>query len=184
VSRSADLKVAKRYARALFNAAQKIGSLEAVQNDLTLMDTLWRQTPALPRLLESPLVPAEKKRELLDKTLSGQLNAATRAFLYLLIEKRREEILPAVHEEFLRLADDAAGLIRAQATVALPLDESERAALLAGLQQRTGKRIELQVNVDPAILGGVVVRMKDTVIDGSVRGALERLREQMLHERL
>jgi F-type H+-transporting ATPase subunit delta len=184
VSRSADLKVAKRYARALFNTAQKTGTVEAVHNDLTLLDTLWRQTPSLPRFLESPLVPAEKKRQLLDQALSGQLSTATRAFLALLIEKRREEILPAVHEEFVRLADDAAGLIRAQATVALPLEESERAALLAGLQQRTGKRVELQVSVDPAILGGVVVRMKDTVVDGSVRGALERLREQMLHERL
>jgi F-type H+-transporting ATPase subunit delta len=144
---------------------------------------LWDTTPALSRSLESPLIPADKKHAIIDQIFGKEADPLTRSFLHLLITKRREDILRTVEEEFQVLSDQARGLIRAEATVAAPLSEADRAALVDGLKTRTGKQIELDVRVDPVILGGVVVRMQDTVIDGSVRGALERLREQMLLER-
>jgi len=185
VSRVADSKVARRYASALFSAARKIAKIEPVQRDLDTLVSLWKQTPTLARILESPLVPGDRKHALIDQLFSTEVDPLTRSFLHLLVDKGREEILESVEREFRRQADAEQGLVRAQATVAAPLDDAQRAALIASLQQRTGARqIELSVQVDPAILGGVVVRLHDTVIDGSVRGALERLREQLLlHER-
>lgn len=185
MSQIADSKVARRYASALFAAAQKTGKIEAVQRDLAALTALWKQTPALAQVMESPLVPGERKHALIDQLFGKDLDALTQSFLRLLVDKRREEILETVAVEFNQQADAARGLVRAQATVAAPLDDRQRAALIAGLQQRTSsQQIELSVNVDPAILGGVIVRLQDTVIDGSVRGALERLREQLLlHER-
>ena len=183
MSRVADVKVARRYAGALFNAAQKLGRVQAVQNDLDQLVLLWDTTPSLSRSLESPLVPGEKKHAIVDQVFGKDADPLTCSFLHLLISKRREDILRTVEEEFQILSDQARGLVRAEATVATPLSEADRAALVQGLQTRTGKEIELDVRVEPAILGGVVVRMHDTVIDGSVRGALERLREQMLLER-
>ncbi len=183
MSRVADVKVARRYARALFHAAQKLNRVDAVQNDLVTLVSLWNQNPTLEKALESPLFPADKKNALIDQLFAKDTEPLTRSFLHLLVEKRREEILRTVQEEFRILSDEARGLVRAEATVAAPLTDMDHAALVKGLQTRTGKQVELNVRVDPIILGGVVVRMQDTVIDGSVRGALERLREQMLLER-
>lgn len=180
MSHVADAKVAKRYASALFGAASRQGKTDVVQNDLNTLTLLWQQTPSLQRAMESPLIPAEKKQSLLDEIFGSTIDTLTRSFLRLLIDKRRESILTSVKEEYLRQADIARGLMRAHATVAAPISDAQRAELVDGLKKRTGKDIELDVHVDPVILGGVVVRMQDTIIDGSVRGALERLREQML----
>ena len=183
MSRVANVKVSRRYASALFNSAQKLSSAEAVQKDLDTLIAIWDQTPALEKTLESPLIPAEKKHALIDELFAKELSPLSASFLHLLVDKRREEILRTVQEEYRLLSDEAKGMIRAEAVVAGPLSDSDKASLISGLQTRTGKQVELSVSVDPVILGGVVVRMQDTVIDGSVRGALERLREQMLQER-
>lgn len=133
--------------------------------------------------MESPLITSEKKTALVNQILAPVVDELTATFVRLLIEKGREDILAAVGEEYRRQADVAKGLVRAQATVAFPLDDAQRDALIPALSKRTGMEIDLEIIVDPAIIGGVVVRLGDTVIDGSVRGALERLRERMLLER-
>jgi F-type H+-transporting ATPase subunit delta len=179
----ADSKVARRYAAALFSVARKQGKADAIQRDLSLMADLWKLTPALRKTMESPLVPGERKRALLHHLFAQNIDPLTLSFLNLLVEKRREEILLRVEEEVRCLSDEANNLLRVQATVATPIDDAQRKALIDSLERRTGKRVILSIQVEPAILGGVIVRMQDTVIDGSVRGALESLREQMLRER-
>jgi F-type H+-transporting ATPase subunit delta len=183
VSRVVDHKGARRYASALFAAASRAGKTDRVEEDLRSLRTLWESSPRIPEALESPLVPADRKVEVIDKVLARELDSLTAEFLRLLVHKRREQILLAVDEEYRLRLDDARGLVRAQAVVAVPIDDTQRSGLVSGLSQRTGKQIELSIDVDPGIIGGVVVRLGDTVIDGSVRGALERLREQMLTER-
>lgn len=180
MSQRVDSRVTKRYASALFSAAQKMGAVDTVQQDLDTLAQLWQDTPALRRAMESPLVPDDKKLALVDKLFAKEVGPLTRSFLAVLIEKDRENILVDAQQEFRKQADAARGLLRAQAVVAAPLDSGQQDQLVAGLQQRTGKKIALDVTVDPGILGGVVVRLQDTVIDGSVRGSLERIREQML----
>lgn len=182
MSRVVDRKVAKRYASALFTAARKTGKLDSVEADLATLEKLWSEIPALRQALESPLVPSDRKQEIVDKSLASGLDPLTRSFLHLLIEKRRVEILLTVREEFDRQADEARGLLRAHAVVAFEMDDVQRAALVSALEKRTGKLVELTVDVDTAVIGGAVVRMGDKIIDGSVRGSLERLREQMLRE--
>jgi F-type H+-transporting ATPase subunit delta len=183
VSHAGDDRVARRYAGALFGAASRHSKTDAVQRDLESLAGLWQTVPLLRQALENPLIPAGRKMKVIDDLFRADLDPLTRSFLHLLVEKRREGILPMVERDYRTLADEARGLVRAHATVAADLDPRQRDELLTGLRQRTGKQIELQVHVEPAILGGVVVRLGDTVIDGSVRGALERLREQMLVQR-
>ena len=183
MSQKIDSRVVKRYASALFSAAQKTSAVEKIQQDLDTLAQLWQGTPDLRRAMESPLVPDDTKLRLIEKIFANEVSPLTRSFLVVLVEKDRENILVDVQEEYRRQADTARGLLRAHAVVAAPLDASQQQALVAGLQQRTGKMIALDVNVDPAILGGAIVRLQDTVIDGSVRGSLERIREQMLAER-
>ena len=118
MSRVANIKVARRYAAALFEAARKQGKTDSVQRDLATLESLWADAPDLRRVLESPLIPDERKNQIIDLTVGKELDSLTCAFLHLLVDKRREVILPVVGEEFVRLADIARGLVRAEATVA------------------------------------------------------------------
>jgi len=183
MSSVADSKVARRYASALFNAASKLGSQSAVNTDLADLSSAWNSVPRLAQTMESPLIPAEKKIELVTKLFGSSVSETTLGFLKLLVIKRRENILPVVQHEYAGIVDAAQGVIRAKATVAAPLSEKQKGEIIEGLKKRTGKEIVMEVHVDPVIIGGVVVRMGDTIIDGSVRGSLERLREKMLQDR-
>jgi F-type H+-transporting ATPase subunit delta len=97
-----------------------------------------------------------------------------------MLRRRRVEELPRVAAEFRRLDDDRQGLTHATATSATELTPDEIRALTERLEQSTGGRISLDVQVDPSLLGGLVVRVGDRLIDGSVRGRLERLRSQLI----
>ena len=182
MSQAADKKVAGRYANALFAAATKAKKQDAVATDLALLVDLWAKTPALRKALESPVVPEKDKHSILDEIFKSKIDALSLSFLHLLMKKRREAILEPVQEQYQRRYDAAQGLVRAEAIVAAPIDAAEQAALVAALEKRTGKKIQLSVTENADILGGMIVRMSDKVMDGSVRGALERFRSRMLQE--
>jgi F-type H+-transporting ATPase subunit delta len=177
-----DLRAARRYATALFASAQKQGKLDAVEKDMTAILDLMQQTQALRQMWESPLVPAGRKRELLRTLLEKEIDPLTLSFLRLLVDKRREDILDQVDFEPRQQADAARHVVRAEATFAVPPTPDEEKSLVRSLEQRTGEKVLMTVEINPDILGGVIVKMQDTIIDGSVRGSLEQMREQLLQE--
>lgn len=177
-----DSRAARRYAAALFELARREEKLAAVQRDLRTVTDLMRLSPALRKAWDSPLIPGGRKRAIISDILGKEVDPLSLSFVRLLIDKRREEILDGVLFEMRRLSDVAERRLRAEATFAVQPSADEQTALARSLEHRTGDHVELTVHVDPAILGGVVVRMHDTIIDGSVRGTIERLREQLLQE--
>ena len=177
-----DLRASRRYATALFISAQKQSKLDVMERDLLTISTLMQQTPALQQLWESKVVPAGRKRDLISRLLGDSVDTLTLSFLRLLVDKRREDILPVVQMEMRSLTDAARHLVRAEAIFAIAPTAEEQSSLRKSLQQRTGENVDLTIHVDSSILGGVIVRMHDTIIDGSVRGTLERLREQLQQE--
>ncbi len=177
-----DTRAAKRYALALFNTAVQTQKLDSIEQNLTDLLALMNQTPTLRQYWESPLIPSGRKREQIATILGDTVDPATLAFLRLLVDKRREDLLDAIDYELRQQVDASRHLVRAEATFALEPTESEKTALVRSLEQRTGESVLLSVQVDSSILGGVVVRLHDTIIDGSVRGTLERVREQLLQE--
>ena len=179
---AADTRAARRYAASLFLAAQQQAVLDQVENDLHRLKEYMQAAPILNQIWLSPLVTAARKRDAVSKALEGTFHPLTMAFLRLLIIKRREDCLNAVQEDMQILIDKARHLLRAEAVFAVSPTPQEQDSLRDSLAKRTGNSIELTVRVDPSILGGVLVRLGDTLIDGSVRGSLERLREQMLQQ--
>lgn len=177
-----DLRASRRYATALFSAAQKQQKLDVIERDLQEVSKAMEDIPALKSLWTSKVVPAGKKRDLIARLLADSIDVMTLSFLRLLIDKRREDILIGVLSVMRQLADSARRLVRAEATFAIQPTAEEQNGLITSLEQRTGEHVLLTVSIDPEILGGVVIRMHDTIIDGSVRGTLERLREQLQHE--
>lgn len=172
--------VARRYASAIFQQAKAKGKLTEVASDLKgIMETLVALKP-LAALIAHPLVTESRKREALGKAFEGSAEPLTMAFLNLLVDRQRIELLPDVQQELGRLVRAEKGIVLATASSAVPLTAAQKRALEKALEKKTGKDIELTTQIDPALMGGVLVRIGDTVLDGTVRGQLERLREQFL----
>lgn len=176
----ADLSLARRYAQALFLMARRDGTIERVETDLETIDALLRTQPNLLRALRAPVIARPQKRDLVRRLLASQVSNLTLRFLYLLIDKRREAVLPEVNRQFRALSYGAENILPVTATVARRLTAEERTRLTETLGRRTGKTVALAEAVDPELIGGVVLRLGDTIIDGSVAGHLQRLRQRLL----
>ena len=169
---------ARRYAEAAFEIARRDRTVELW---LTQLDRAAAAVvdQGVMRRLENPRAPLAERHSALISVLGADLQPQVANLIGLLMRRRRLDALPRVAHEFRRLYNRDAGIVEATATSAAQLDEAEVAALRARLEQISGARVDLVVNVDPALLGGVQVRLGDRLIDGSVRGRLERLRARL-----
>lgn len=169
---------ARRYAEAAFEIAERDGTVESWLDQLSRA-ALALEDPDMVRRLENPQVPFEARQGALREVVGADMLPQLANLLGLILRRRRLEALPAISREFRRLYNRRMGIVEATATSAAQLDEKEIDALRRRLEQRTGGRVELELDVDPALLGGVQVRLGDELIDGSVRGRLERLRSRL-----
>lgn len=172
--------VSRRYAAALFNQAKAAGTLKETAADLAHVAETLVGNVALGRMIGHPLVAVNKKKAVLTEAFSTKISAATLGFLNLLADKRRTSLLGDAKQGFDELLRAHNNIVAATATTAVPLSAAQLADLEKALEKRTGKDIELTVSVDPSLMGGILVRIGDTVLDGTVRGKLDRLREQLL----
>ncbi|MEX0748242.1 MAG: F0F1 ATP synthase subunit delta [Rhodothermales bacterium] len=171
--------IARRYAGALFEEAREQSRAEAVDRDVEMIDEILKTSRELVGFFNSPIISREKKNAVVEGLFGKRIDALTLQFLKLLIEKQREDIVPEIIDSYRGLRDEQLGVIEATARVAQPLSDSEEKMLSDALGRMTGKSIRLSVRIDPNLLGGAVVRVGDTVYDGSVRNQLELLREQL-----
>lgn len=177
-------RVARRYAQALGQLAVERGILEEVERDLELVVSTIQGSDALRRVWEHQRISAEQKRSVVDSALGDQISTVTRHFLYLLLQKRREGILEAVAGEFRRLANEARNVVDVEVRTARALGDAERELLSRRISEYVGKQVRLVEVTAPELLGGVIARVGDLVMDGSVLTRLERLREQLRGSRL
>jgi len=173
-------QLALRYAEALYELAAEKQALASVEKDLAGLEENLAAYGDLANLLYHPQVPAEAKKDTVVKVFGPHVSDYVRNFLLVLIDKRREAALPAIIKEYRALANEARNIAEAEVTTAAPLAEEERAALTAKLSAATGKNIVLKTRVDAGIIGGVVVKLGDKLIDGSVVRQLAALRAALL----
>jgi len=169
---------ARRYAEAAFEIAVRDGNVEAWLDQL---DDVAQASSGegIDRALENPQVPVEVRITALESVLGDDKVPQLASMIRLLLHRRRIELLPRIASEFRRLYNRREGIVEATATSAAELDSDELAALRTRLEQMTGGKVDLKTQVDASLLGGVQVRVGDTLIDGSVRGRLERLRNRL-----
>ena len=170
---------ARRYAEAAFQVAMRDDTLEQWRAELDLAAGLLGDERVL-HVMANPSIPVEKRATALDEMVGDRLSKPVMNLIQLMLRRGRIEDMPRVAAEFRRLDDARQGITHATATSASALTPDEVRALTARLEQSTGGRIALDVQVDPSLLGGLVVRVGDRMIDGSVRGRLERLRNQLI----
>ena len=178
-----DIRVAKRYAKALFDNAERDGILDAVVADLLVIQRDFKSVEHLRAVIVQPLVSEQKKFLVIDHAFSDRVTATSLNFIKLLVRKRREALIDEAFREFRTLTDEHYKVVDAVVTTAVPMSETQLNRLRVSLKARTGKSVTLITELNPAIIGGTVVRIGDTVIDGSVRGRLERLEQTLLGSR-
>lgn len=170
---------ARRYARAIFELALEHSQpLEAWLSDLQAIDAALSD-PAVQPTLASPRLSFDQKRELIDRALTGT-DPMRRSFVYLLVERGRLELLPRVVREFRAMMLEHEGIAEATVTTAVPIDDAEAERIGALLGRLVNKKVIVQREVDPSIIGGVVARVGDRLINGSVAGRLAALRQQLV----
>jgi len=174
-----DESVSRNYAEALLALARKAGATDEWAALIHAIANAVEQDVTLRRFLAAPQVSAAEKNAVLAKGLAGKAPPVFIKFLQKLVTNRRQTLIPQVATEFGNLLDAAEGRVHARVTVARTLNDDDQRAIAAQLSKAFGKTVVPHVTVNPAILGGVVVRIGDTVMDGSVRRRLGVLRSAM-----
>jgi F-type H+-transporting ATPase subunit delta len=175
-----DATIARNYAEALLALARKENALDDWGAMFGAVADAVRSEPRLRNFLAAPQVSAADKKLVIRKAFGGSLPRLMVGFLDKLIENRRQTLIPEISVEYANLVDQAEGRVHAQVTVARETSEADREAIGRRLSEKVGKTVVAHLLVNPAIIGGVIVRMGDTVMDGSVRKRLTTLRSRLV----
>ena len=171
--------VASTYARAFADVvfAAHLDAGQAIKG-LRLIAKLFDESLELRRVWENPAVPAEQKRKLLDAIVQREgIERPVRNLVAVLIDHRRLPFLPRIVEQLEKELDSRLGFAEAQISSARELDDAEKRTLEAQIAKTTGRKVRASYGLDPALLGGAVVRIGSTIYDGSVKGQLEKIKE-------
>ena len=170
--------IAEVYSRALFEAASENDVLDRIHEELAEVDDVLREDRELQLFFFSPYFNSEEKKEAIRRVIDGA-DERLLNFLELLAERHRMPLLTRIRRQFDAMWAEENRLLPVSVTSAVDLDESLVKEIGDRIQDQTGRRVELSSNVDPEVLGGLVVRVGNMVLDASVRNRLEQLRKQV-----
>ncbi|EGY24406.1 MAG TPA: ATP synthase F1 subunit delta [Desulfovibrio sp.] len=174
--------VARRYARALFALGAKsgVGELDKLGSDLAALAGALDKAPELGRIFRNPIITADEKRNVILKLVEKYgVSATVRNFCLLLADKGRLDCLSDIQAFYGVLLDAEKGVIRGELMTAVELAEAKRAQVKAALEQQAGRKLELTFSVNKDILGGVVLKVGDRVLDASLRAQLGILKDNI-----
>ena len=176
-----DSTIARNYAETLLELARRANDLEGWGKMIMDVASALEADESLRLFLETPRVSADAKNELLGKAFQDRMPRVFVRFLQTLVKNRRQALIPDIAEEYRTLLDDVEGRVHAQVTVARESGDAERELIAKELSRVLGKTVIPHLTVNSAILGGLVVRVGDEVMDGSVRRRLAKLRNTLVY---
>ena len=169
--------VGGRYGQALFDLASDSDQISAVENDLRALKSMRAESQDLRRLLDSPAFSAQDRSRALNAVAErAGFSPTTRKFIGLLAANRRTAALPAVIDTYIRLSAERRGVVAAEVVTATPLTDTQAQGVRAALRQALGRDPEITTRVDPAILGGLRVRVGSRLFDASLKSRLDQLK--------
>ncbi|MCB2169635.1 MAG: F0F1 ATP synthase subunit delta [Deltaproteobacteria bacterium] len=175
-----NLSIARRYAKALLLIGKENGQAETYREELDGVSQLVAGDPGLGRAINNPLYNAADRGKVLEAVIQKlDLSKVMQSFLLLLFEKGRFGFLESVNDFYQKLADDLKGIARASLVSATELGDDTVDKIRAALSKRTGKDIILDVQQDPELIGGIVTKIGDLVLDGSIKTQLVNMRESL-----
>ena len=172
---------ARRYAQAAFQIALEKDELDSWSDDLGYLAGALENVEFV-EFLDAPQVAVSQKTSLIDDTVAGSISPLARNLLALLASRNSANLLPGIAEVYQEMLDNHRGIERAEIVSAVALSDEQRSRVVNMLKEVVGKEIVLTVRVDPEILGGIVARVGDKVIDGSTRTKLEVLRRELVQQ--
>jgi len=174
--------IARRYATALADVVVKSGETDEVRSELRGWEKLIGENSDLQSAFSNPTIPHANKEKVLESLLERTKPSRTAAnFLRILLKNGRLTELAQINERFAAELEKRSGIVSAQIVSARELPEGERAELRSNLEKLTGKKVNINFNIDTDLIGGVVTRLGSTVYDGSVKTQLENLKEELIN---
>jgi len=173
-------RAASRYAKSLIELSQEKGQLDAVYADMELISNTIEESHELKLLLKSPIVKGDKKFNVLNKVFTGQTGEITSKFVTILTKKKREELLQLIANDFIAQYKTMKGLVVANVTTAVALNDETKANVLALIKKHVEGEVELVETINPDLIGGFVVRIGDKMIDASILKKINDLKKELL----
>ena len=171
-----NLQLARKYSRAIFELAQDEGKLVPYGEELAGVYKDLESVPGIWGYFSNPELQRSDKKALIKKLFEGELSEDVYHFLLLLVDKRRMSLFPAIVSQYEELSNEARHIVVADVTTARPLSKTQKDKL----EVVTGKTVKVRLHEDPKIIGGVIVRIGDKRIDGSVTGKLSALAGELM----
>lgn len=173
--------VARRYAQALLDLGVEQSNLDKLVEEVSGVAAAWTTSPELRNAIENPLVAHEAKKAVMTE-VCDQIGASpiTRNVVQMLVDRRRARTLPHVAQYLRELADKRKGVVRAEVTTAAPLGDAYYERLRVQLEKMTGQKVVVDKKTDPTLVAGVVTRIGDRILDGSLRTRLQSLKDSLL----
>jgi F-type H+-transporting ATPase subunit delta len=169
-------KISVRYAKALFLLGKEADQLSSLQEDITKVQLLCHQSDDLMHLFNNPVIKTSRKISIIRKVLQPHISDLALRFILLVIEHQRESELTGICRNFICLVRTEQGIIPVVVTTANQLSAEVLAAIHQNLERETGKNIELTHKINPAIIGGMIIRIEDFQYDGSISAQLNKVR--------
>lgn len=177
-----EIRIAARYAKSLMELAIEKGLLEQVNYDMRSLHSITAENPSLVNVLDSPIIKSDKKAAIMSSVFGNGFNKLTMMFIDQVVKKRREHFLPMIAEEFARQYNLRNGIQTATVTSASVLSEGMMASVKEFIEKETNARVELKTTVNPGIIGGLVIRIEDSLYDSSIAKKLNQLRKELIHQ--
>ncbi|ABB33621.1 ATP synthase F1, delta subunit [Geobacter metallireducens RCH3] len=170
--------IARRYAKALVQLGAEEDAVDRFGAELGQFAALLEGNADIDSVLKSPAYRIEAKREILKDVLAKlSLSGTVSNFLQVLLDRGRISFLPQIAHSYAAFADELSGVIRPVLTSAFPLEDAQVESMKGALVKATGKKVQLSVQVEPSLIGGVITKIGDKVFDGSVRTQLNRIQD-------
>lgn len=174
-----NIQLASKYATAVFEIAKDENNLDGYDKDLAKVREDVFAIPEAVKFFQNPLIPQQAKKDLLVKAFDKEISATVMNFLMLLVDKKRIGVFNEIYDIFTSLKNKEQGVLIADVTTAFNLTKKQQDALIKKLTSLTGRKIQIRPHKDASILGGIILKIGDKRIDGSVAGRLRALQTAM-----
>nr|WP_294901041.1 ATP synthase F1 subunit delta [uncultured Pedobacter sp.] len=172
-----EIKVASRYAKSLLDLALENKALEETRGDMSLFVNTLRANSELQAVVKNPIIPLSKKNAILKAVFGDKINKVTAAFLKIVVDKGRAEIIYGVAKEFLREYNEYKNIVTAKVISAVELTEAAKAEIINKVKAVTGGEVNLNTSIDATLIGGFILTVGDKQFDASISSSLAKLKK-------
>jgi F-type H+-transporting ATPase subunit delta len=171
--------VAKRYAEALFEVAVELNKLEHFKEEISAVIDVFENEPKLKIIFEHPKLSKNEKKDIINSVFKDRISQEMLNLMYIVIDKGRERFLKDIKEEYINLTNERLNIVEAKVITAVSMTGEEKIKLQNRLSEKLGKNVILENIIDKNVIGGVLIRIQDKVIDASIKGQLDMIEKEL-----